>query len=433
MKEELINNKPIKGITKIELFNKNGELDYVHEEENMFSPCWANFYNSEVIGRLTKGNTNRSVNSFIKYMTFYNSDKTEEDILLNPTLEIEYMGIADLHTAYSGSDKRYGATDFANTDYCALDMEKRKRYIEYVCDFSSSVGTGTFNTISLNNVVTNNNTSFSYYTINKIINSTKYGNYRSCLKRKGDKFIQIRNSIKGESFIIYDKDLNEIRQVAPPVSSQYCAILDLELDNDDIIYVQEFGTKKVYKWTLSTDNFEEVAQWSSYIRTSLRYKENEQDKVCLLECTNSTMSYTSSPRLLSYNSEDFSIGESIGTIYNGGYQAYSVYNAFDFPLSNGDYAYYIQRYGATTMMIGIDELTSENYKKNEIQNDFTSYLPFYIVDSKNGNISIFCFGSSDIGVYTLRTDVVTVNRLSEPITKTAEQSMKVTYRLEMDI
>lgn len=429
MKDQINNNKPIKGITKIELFNQNGELEYTHEEENVFSAYWANYFNNEVLGKLSSTNTERKLTSFINYMTLYNTDKTEREVLSNLTGEgITYLGIANLHSQNTSSDARFGNINNSLTEYGWVDFERGKKGIKYVCDFNAGISTGTFNTVSLNYNYSTYGTRLTSQSIPKMTSGIFCNNSRWGLKHKGNYIFFINNASKGENFKVLDKQFNKIRDVAPPVQSQYCTLLDLEPDNDDILYVQEFGSNYVYKWTISTDNFEQLGKWTYRIRNSFRAKRNGEDVVCLLYST-SDMSSNSKPTVFLYDTESKSIGESIGNLAGTG-----IYNVVDFsdPSNEGEYIYLTQHSYSNTVDFGLEQLLDSTFRFDTSRSSYMA-ISHMVSNIAEGSVKFFCPSYSEVYVYEIMTPRITVNKLSETVTKTEEQSMRITYTLEMDI
>ena len=151
------NNSVIKGKTKIELFNKDGNLEYTHEESNIFSEAWLKYAN-----RWMWGANNTSVSRPSGYMCLYNTDKTAQELISRQINgEIVKVGYADLYKADTNSSGKKGTINSSLTQYFYPNIFSMTNRITYVCDFPAGVATGSFNTISL---CTNTNDKYNIYT-----------------------------------------------------------------------------------------------------------------------------------------------------------------------------------------------------------------------------------------------------------------------------
>ena len=463
-KIENSNQKLIKGSTKIELFNKNGELEYSHEEENMFSPYWLKYFNLCNLSGVYKDNNGIGGGSFIKYLSLYNSDETEDEILKHQLggKGVDINAIANLHTVYSGSDVKYGTINLSKTKYSTLDFKNAKSKIQYVCDFNAGVGTGTFNTVSLMSGENKLHVTNRYTSIDGLSN-IKMGDSSAYTQAiKGDVIVHQTNSYvyTAQDFYVTDKDYNIIRMVKPsyPTSSTATTstILDLEPENDNVVYFQacEANTTsggKVYKWNLLTDEFEEFTTFSKNIKKAFKGIKDGKEVTFLLESArNGEALYC--PQIFLYDSEQKQVGDVVGRFttvagsYSSSYSENYISNIFSFKTKDDTYVYVLTNSLRYYVFSDINDLFNvEKVNKYYISCYATHFRCCYNMSYNKETDSIVAlarYHSSTNSVPTnlstaylihIANPIVTINKLAEPITKTEEQALRITYTLEMDM
>ena len=450
MKDIIKNSSKIKGVTKIELFNKNGELEHTHEEENMFSPFWGRYLNNRYIGYSYGSIYNSSIVPIVTNMCIYNTEKTENEIISNVDFrDVGYVGYAHTYTTYTGSDKLVGNVNKINTDYCGFDMNTGKTSVKYVCDFNAGVGTGTFNTVSLGytskyiainskEAKSSNVETQLQYTSSSSINSMSYVK----MIMKGDYIIIQKNLKTGCPFTVFNKKLELLRSVDAP-ATYYFTILDLEPNNDDVIYIagiKSSSSSQIYKWTLSTDNIEFVKEWKYAIFGSVVYKKDGRDAIGLMYASSSSIGSKSSYYLYDFDFETMECtGSNSSTYVSSGYiTEYQTTNINTVKKSDGDYGYLITRSGGVSYYDTFEDYINDSSGENFLKNSYIGACVGYYYNEADGCITSIHlhaspFTSYNVCVVTSSNPLMTVNKLEEPITKTEEQSMRITYTLEMDM
>lgn len=452
MEDKVKNTSIIKGRTKIELFNKNGELEYAHEEDNAFSPYWARFFNSSLMGGLTSTYDYAYAYPVVTHMQTYNTELTEAEIFSNVNFKkSEILGIADVYKTYSGSDPKYGTVNNIETDYTIVDFDKGKSYAKYVCDFPAGVATGTFNTVSLANTDKTITFQFKEAKSKKVETNLNLGtsitsseaNYGKSIM-KGEYIIVQKNKSGDRNFYVLNKQFDLVRMVNAPSTSYNYTFLDLEPDNNDVIYIQQLKSSSngdIYKWTLSTDNIELVKNWTKTFFSSIRLKHEGQDAIGLLEAGTSSPSTFTGYNVYIYDSSDMSYGASSivrvesNSPSSGTVSDFYTTNVHTVKKSNGEYGYFVVRQGGCSYYESFEDLsTSKDHKYN----NYIGYCLGVFFNEADGCITAYCLHrsmntSKNLLIVRGSTPFITANKLSAPVTKSAEQALRITYSLEVDM
>ena len=429
MKDTMKTSGTIKGHTKIELFNKNGELDYSHEESNIFSNFWLKYANSLMWAR------NQSSVSHPKgFMWLYNSDKTAEEIMSTQLYnKIEKVGSVNLYATATATGK-VGTINSDLTSYFTPNLFKNKSTISYVCDFPAGVATGSFNTISLCYKDADTYTysdcggKASLFKDNEL-NVGSELNFIT-VKKNGLLYCSPNISTTGNIFHIVGEEYQTIKTVTPPIEDSYYSILDLEPTNNNVLYIQVASTKDVYKWNLENDTFEKVATWSSYVKNAIGGLKDGKDIIILMVCGNDFKHSTTAYFYL-FVPETFTIGERLTYKSNS---TYDFINIVSKKRKDGEYTYLLARRYYYNLYNSTEELLNETGLSFSANPMYSSIVDWNL-DENTGNVKAISRTKSNSQIYIidLIPNKYTVNKLSDTVTKTADQTMRITYTLEVDL
>ena len=428
MKDTIKTIGSIKGRTKIELFNKDGELDYIREENNIFSDAWLKYANSKIWGTSVS-----SVSHPKGYMCIYNSDKTPEELIsVQKNKEIENIGYSDLYSDNANPSGIVGARNSKLGRAFNPNMVTKKNLSTFVCEFPAGVATGTFNTISLcNNASDLYVGSYVKYTMELFQGNDSFQSY---FKSSGTTFSAVKrgnllycshNYSAGveEGLCIFDEYYNFKRKVTPPVTGTYYYILDLEPDKTDTLYVQ-LGNKDLYKWNLTNDEFEKVNTWSSTARCAFKLLKDGEDIVAVMVSGN----------YYRYDSETYSLGEQLNTGTNN-----TLTGVRSFKRKDGDYIFIVGGYRRMYVFTSTEDFLTLNTDicgTSDTEYNYHLAIVDWFFDEETGFVRVIAKHATSVSyitVFDFYPNRYTVNRLAETVVKAEDHFLRLTYTLETDM